>query len=222
MIKKIIKKILNKLGIYRPLAFKTSQQYWVARYKRGGNSGAGSYHRLAEFKADVINKFIKDNNVSTVIEFGCGDGNQLRYFNIPLYVGYDVSLVAVKLCTKIFQKDKNKTFKLLDKEIDETADLTLSLDVIFHLIEDKVFTEYMERLFNSSERFVIIYASNYNKQINVNGQTSHVRHRKFTEWIDKYAANFKLIEYIPNKYPFKEDEPDITSFADFYIFQKQN
>ncbi|MDR0754739.1 MAG: class I SAM-dependent methyltransferase [Prevotellaceae bacterium] len=221
MIKKIIKKILKKAGIYNPLVFTTSQQYWIARYKKGGNSGSGSYNRLAVFKAEVINKFIKENNISTVIEFGCGDGNQLRYFNFPSYTGYDISPMAVKRCANIFKNDKSKTFKLLSDKICETADLVLSLDVIFHLVEDITFMGYMERLFHSSKKFVIIYASNYDKQIIINGQASHVRHRKFTEWIDENATNFKLIEHIPNKYPFKEDEPDITSFADFYIFEKQ-
>lgn len=109
-----------------------------------------------------------------------------------------------------------------DDEVHETANLTLSLDVIYHLVEDVTFTEYMERLFHSSEKFVIIYASNYDKQVMVYGKISHVRHRKFTDWIDQNATNFKLIAHIPNKYPSTESEPDMTSFADFYIFQKQS
>ncbi|MDR1583599.1 MAG: class I SAM-dependent methyltransferase [Prevotellaceae bacterium] len=221
MIKKIIKKLLKKAGIYPPHYFKTSQQYWVARYKRGGNSGAGSYHHLAEFKAAVVNKFIKENKVSTVIEFGCGDGNQLKYFDIPFYVGYDISPVAVKHCRKIFCKDKTKTFEMLSESAGSTADLTLSLDVIYHLVEDTTFMAYMERLFRASEKFVIIYASNYDKQVIINGRPSHVRHRKFTEWVDTYAPEFGLVEHIPNKYPFKQEEPNSTSFADFYIFRKQ-
>jgi hypothetical protein len=212
---------LKKAGLYKPAVFITSQQYRIERYEKGGNSGSGSYNRLAEFKAEVINKFIKENGVSKVIEFGCGDGNQLKYFDILSYIGYDISPMAVEHCANIFKNDKSKTFKSLSEKICETADLVLSLDVIFHLVEDITFMGYMERLFHSSKKFVIIYASNYDKQIIVNGQTSHVRHRKFTEWIDENATDFKLIEHIPNKYPFRKDEPDITSFADFYIFEKQ-
>ncbi|MDR0602854.1 MAG: class I SAM-dependent methyltransferase [Bacteroidales bacterium] len=220
---KIIKNILKKTGIYRPSYFTATHKYWEDRYKKGGNSGAGSYNRLAEFKAEVINEFIKRKNISTVIEFGCGDGNQLKYFDIPLYIGYDISPTVVECCTKIFENDKSKTFKVLCNNVYETADLSLSLDVIFHLVEDTTFMEYMERLFRASEKFVIIYASNYyDKQVMVYEKISHVRHRKFTDWIDMYATDFKLIEHIPNKYPFNEHEPDITSFADFYIFQKQN
>jgi hypothetical protein len=84
-----------------------------------------------------------------------------------------------------------------------------------------MFADYMTRLFSASEKFVIIYSSNYDKQVLVYGKISHVRHRKFTDWINEYAKNFKLIKHVPNKYPFKNDEPDATSFADFYIYQKQ-
>jgi len=41
--------------------------YWENRYKNNGNSGAGSYGRLAEFKAEIINKFIADKNINSVI-----------------------------------------------------------------------------------------------------------------------------------------------------------
>src|SRR5687768_6622655 len=61
-------------SIIAGLSFLNSNQYWDDRYLIGGNSGAGSYDRLAQFKADVLNKFAYDRDVSSVIEFGCGDG----------------------------------------------------------------------------------------------------------------------------------------------------
>jgi len=214
-----LRKIRDK--ITKPLIFGNSGQYWEDRYKRGGNSGAGSYDRLAEFKAEIINKFVKDKNISTVIEFGCGDGNQLKYFDFPSYTGYDVSEQAVEMCKKIFEKDKTKKFKLLGNKINETADLTLSLDVIYHLVEDEVYTKYMETLFGSSKKFVIIYSSNYDKEIILKRRISHVKHREFTLWIEKNASGFTLIEHIPNRYPLKKNDPT-TTFADFYIFEKQD
>lgn len=68
-----------------------SSEYWERRYAAGHNSGAGSYGALAEFKADVINRFVARNSVQTVIEFGCGDGAQLELADYRHYVGYDVS-----------------------------------------------------------------------------------------------------------------------------------
>ena len=48
----------------------SSADYWEARYRDGGNSGAGSYGRLALFKARFLNDFVRSENVQSVIEFG--------------------------------------------------------------------------------------------------------------------------------------------------------
>jgi hypothetical protein len=56
-----------------------TQTIWENRYKANGNSGAGSYGVLCEYKAKFINKFIIDNNCKNVIEFGSGDGNQMSW-----------------------------------------------------------------------------------------------------------------------------------------------
>ena len=55
----------------------SSDQLWEKRYAKGGNSGAGSYGKLAVYKAKVLNEFIEENKneVNSVVEFGCGDGN---------------------------------------------------------------------------------------------------------------------------------------------------
>lgn len=194
-----------------------SKKYWIGRYKSGGTSGSGSYNKLAEFKADVINNFIKENQIKTVIEYGCGDGNQLKYSDYPSYIGFDISPKVIIDCKRIFSNDNTKQFKLMDEYNLETADLTLSLDVIYHLIEDRVFHKYMERLFDSSDKFVIIYSSNRDIQSEI--QASHIKHRKFTDWIKKNKPKWKLIKFINNKYPYKENCKE-WSCADFYIYKK--
>jgi hypothetical protein len=63
--------------------FKGSSNYWNRRYKDGGNSGPGSYDRLAEFKADFLNRFVGENRITSVVEYGCGDGAQLSLARYP-------------------------------------------------------------------------------------------------------------------------------------------
>jgi len=197
-----------------------SERYWKKRYLFGGNSGLGSYGKLASFKAAVINKFVEENKIETVIEYGCGDGNQLRLAHYPSYIGFDVSLDAVLLCRTIFSEDDAKLFKLMGEYSFETADLTLSLDVIFHLLEDEVFDQYMQRLFNSSNRFVIIYSSNTDEQ--KMAMCEWVKHRKFTDWADNNMPEWELARFIPNKYQFiKYGEDSTSSFSDFYIYIKR-
>jgi SAM-dependent methyltransferase len=158
-----------------------------------------------------------ENGIASVIEYGCGDGNQLNLAQYPKYTGFDVSPEAVSMCLNSFSNDANKTFKLMEKYDGETAELTLSLDVIYHLVEDGVFVEYMNSLFDSSKRFVIIYSSNTDE--NPEGTAAHVRHRNFSKWLTDNKKEWKLMKHIPNKYPFNGDTKS-GSFADFYIYSK--
>lgn len=210
----LVRKILNKPRI----EFKTSPEYWDLRYKAKGNSGAGSYGRLAEFKAEVINAFVAEKNVQSVIEFGCGDGNQLNLASYKRYIGVDVSTTAIQICQAQFSGDPTKTFFHSDQYRSEKAELALSLDVIYHLVEDEIFEKYMTDLFGAAERHVIIYATNSDDDVH---NAAHVRHRRFTDWVEKNASDFKLMQHIPNRYPYSEADPDNTSFADFFIYERQ-
>src|SRR5665811_377643 len=123
----LAKAICSAVKINNP-TLRSSKDYWEQRYRNGGNSGAGSYDKLAIFKADVLNSFVEENHIETIIEYGCGDGNQLTLSQYPSYIGFDVSNKAIELCKKTFHNDKSKQFKLLSEHRGETAQLTLSLD----------------------------------------------------------------------------------------------
>lgn len=228
MLKEKIKTFLNGTPV-EPIARRTAHQvkqwfpsqfmsgdYWESRYVNEGNSGAGSYGRLAQYKAEVLNDFVAKHKVSSVIEFGSGDGNQLTLATYPSYIGVDVSQTAVSLCRTRFADDATMSFKTVSEYAGQKADLSLSLDVIYHLIEDTVFKSYMISLFDAAERFVIIYSSNKDEQV----LAPHVRHRKFSDWIDENRDDFRLRTHIPNRYPLDLDDPENTSFADFYIYEK--
>jgi len=128
-IKWILSKIKGKQKLF------SSSEYWQSRYEAKGTSGAGSYKHLAEFKAEILNAFVKENGITTVIEFGCGDGNQLLLSKYPKYVGYDVSKISVEICQNLFSNDPAKSFFMTKELQGEIAELSLSLDVIYHLVE---------------------------------------------------------------------------------------
>jgi len=196
--------------------FSTSANYWEDRYRHGGNSGAGSYNRLALFKAAVLNDFVAANEIHSVIEFGSGDGAQLELAKYPDYVGIDVAQSAIELSRRKFADNPSIRFLHTSDLTDcHRAELALSLDVIYHIVEDVAYDAYMKQLFDAATKFVIIYSSNEDKP----GPTPHIRHRQFTRWVEANRADFKLIVKIPNAYPHSEKDPDNTSFADFYIFE---
>ena len=210
-------------SIYRKLkrgsraSFSTSDRYWEERYRSGGNSGAGSYNRLAQFKAEFLNRFVADHAIESVIEFGSGDGAQLRLAAYPRYIGVDVSETVLADTRQAFAANPAFSFLHLGEVTPETrAELSLSLDVIYHLIEDATFATYMANLFDAAQKYVIVYASNFDS----GWSAPHVRHRKFTDWIEANRPDFALVEHVANRYPYDEADPDNTSFADFYVFRK--
>jgi len=206
----------------RQVIFPGSQNYWRKRYAMGGNSGKGSYRKSAEFKAEILNKFVCDNQINSVTEFGCGDGNQLTYADYPQYLGLDITEHAVKRCTALFANDQSKRFSLYDPDEIETnqenfaAELVLSLDVIFHLVEDEVYRKYLENVFNSSKKFVVIYSSD--EEVNRLLHSRHVRHRKFTRDVAEWFPAWELKEVIENRKPQSQPGGKEPSF-DFFIYQ---
>ena len=212
--------IVRKLVSKPKIEFDNSSNYWEQRYSSKGNSGAGSYGRLAEFKASVINKFVAENKINSVVEFGCGDGNQLTLAKYSSYIGIDVSETAIQFCKEKFKKDATKNFFISADAQDVNAELSMSLDVIYHLIEDEIYNDYMTKLFNSSKLYVCIYSSNYDDHFAEGAE--HVRHREFTRWVQQNASDFQLLSEVKNIYPYDVNDPNNTSLADFFFFKRED
>jgi SAM-dependent methyltransferase len=206
-------------AVHLSLAYVTallpSQLYWPVRYRLGGISGPGSLGRMAEFKARVLNTFVAENGIRSVIEFGCGNGDQLSLAKYPAYRGFDISNAALERCRARFSDDDTKTFRHLSEYRDDAADLALSLDVIFHLVEDAVYERHMRLLFQSATRFVIIYSSDYE----LPEWRYQIRHRKHSAWVAANRGNWHLAKVIPNQFSHVEGRSD-TSFCNFYIYSR--
>lgn len=212
---RLAQRIKRELNLRR---FRGSTDYWENRYAASGTSGEGSYNQLAHFKAEILNAFVLENHIQNVIEWGSGDGNQAGLFQFPAYTGFDVSDTALAKCRARYKDDPTKQFKAVKVYAGEQAELAISLDVVYHLVEDAVFEAYMRQLFGSATRYVIVYASNTDD--NSDNHAPHVRHRHFTGWVEEHVPDWQLIQHIPNRYPYNGDYTQ-TSFADFYIFQKK-
>jgi SAM-dependent methyltransferase len=218
MIKDLVRPLpgVRRLSLLRQrVDFAGSTSFWEKNYKSGELSGPGSYGALAGGKAEFLNAFVRDNSVLSIIEFGCGDGNQLSLARYPRYVGLDVSRTAILLCKRRFLSDPGKSFFLYDGEafVDRVglfgSDLAMSLDVVYHLVEDAVFETYMAQLFATGQRYVIVYSSN----IEMPGTAPHVRHRHFTLWVEKNCPKWRLANVTrgPNEEPGR---------ADFFVYKR--
>lgn len=170
----------------------SSADYWERRYLKGETSGEGSYNKSAKVKAEYINAVVKRHNIESVNDFGHGDGNQLFYIKgFDSYTGYDVSSAARKKCMERFTDRDKYTF--IDSPSDfEVADLAISLDVIYHLVEDDVYHDYLKTLFSIGD-IILIYSTNKE----VRGTNRHVRHRNITSYINDHFPDFKLEDTTP-------------------------
>jgi SAM-dependent methyltransferase len=199
-------------------AFEGSGSYWEKRYVAGGNSGPGSYGDFAIFKAKILNEFVAAENVQSVIEFGCGDGHQLSLARYPRYLGIDVSGAAIAKCRVLFAGDSSKAFRTMQNYTNDRADAVLSLDVIYHLVEDAAFEKYMTSIFDCAQRWVVIYSSNFDGLDETLAE--HVRHRKFTNWVTTNRPQWYCANVIKNEFPFRGDF-QTGSHADFYFFARR-
>lgn len=221
MIKKIIRALNNRrlrFIKYKPFRRFDYARYWESVYHLGvdeGHSGCGSYGKLADFKAEIVNAFVAQNNIQTVVEFGCGDGNNLKFMNYPNYIGLDVSATTVKRCQQLFSEDLTKSFDIYHplhqspKEL--KADLVVCLDVLYHVVAEKDFVKTLDDIFQTAQKLVILYTSvsefDYKTDI-------HVKHRHIYAYIEKYS-DFEILQFIAQRYP------ELSS-ADFIILKHKN
>lgn len=201
--------------IWLTLTMRSSAGYWERRYRLGLTSGSGSEGPRAQYKAEVLNAFVAERGIQRVVEFGCGDGQQLALATYPHYLGLDVSPQAIELCRLRFASLPARSFLRYDPDHAVNlggflqADLTLSLDVVYHLVEDRVYEAHLRDLFGVSSRHVVIYASNREA-----GATHrHVRHRRFVDDVVRLYPEFRLTRHLPNPHAGE-------SFAEFHFFER--
>jgi len=167
------------------------------RYARGGNSGGGSFGTNAEYKANVVNKIIQLEKVESVLEFGCGDGNQLTLFNFDYYTGLDISQTAISRCESMYTNHSKKKFLRIipgqDLQINK-HDAVISLEVLMHITNENDFKWTLDQIFKFSAGIVIIQIPilplvRYKKG-------SHERYRNILPYLAKYLGEFDLVSLL--------------------------
>lgn len=202
------------LVYFRRLRYPGSRLYWEQRYARGGNSGAGSSGLLAAYKAAVVNRFVETQGITSILELGCGDGTQLRLAQYPDYLGLDISPSAVAHCQAVFAEDSRKKFAVYEpdqfKPGDFQADMALSMEVIFHLTEEKIYHLYLQHLFACARRWVVIFSSNADDS--AQSSFPHFKQRRF---LPDIPPGWTLQQQLANPHA-------AISVSEFFIFEKTN
>ncbi len=171
----------------------TPSGYWERRYRDGRSSGAGSEGQTAIDKAEYVNHFIQSLDVESVIDWGVGDGTVLDGITRGVrYLGLDVSETIVDRLRRRYASAPLWDFEQVTEHYDAPYDLhelSLSMDVLFHLVDDRHYWAYLNNLFGHASRYVIIYSTNYGPE----RTARHVLRRRFTPDIASSFPDWELL-----------------------------
>jgi trans-aconitate methyltransferase len=184
----------------------------------GRGSGDGSRGHLAEYKSMFLRDFVEAHNINYYLEYGCGDSYNLaitsEYCPDLQIVGLDVAPKAIEMCKQKLPQHEFYLVEEFDKTPPAKNSLVTSLDILYHLVEDEVYNDYMKRLVEFNAEYIIIYSPDFNND----KYAEHVRARKFTD-NKRLQEKYKLILHHPNDYSTRHYADG--SFSDFFVFIKR-
>ncbi len=122
-----------------------------------GGSGDGSFAQNTVAYRRKLSQIIKQKDIKTIVDIGCGDWQIMSLVDIPEnknYTGYDVANFVIEKNKSQYTKE-NVFFKLYDGDFSkvESADLCIIKDVLQHLDNSRIlsFIEHMSKF-----RYVLI------------------------------------------------------------------
>jgi hypothetical protein len=196
------------------LNFTLSRDHRERRYRAGRIPGTGSYGGLVCFRAEVMNAFVTERGIESVVGCGCGDDAQLSLANYPRYLGRDISPTVIERRRKRLQSRREKAFALAGTTDHGVHDLAASSDIILYLVKHETFHQDLETLFGSSRRS----AFSYSRSSEMPEPEPHIGHRAFSRWAKPKRPQRRPLSTIKNRYPYAPSDPDQTFLSDFYTY----
>jgi len=204
--------MLEKIRKKNPLV---GEKYWDNRYRTGGNSGSGSISRNRDWKWEIIKKYCNDLN--NIIDVGCGDLLFWEGKDCKNYLGIDISPFVIQK-NKELRKNWQFICDSADIQQDIKAKIVFCFDVLFHIMDERVYKKILENLTYYSEDLIFVYTWKQNpfsdKKLIKNCFLSYVMHGKIIRAIKILFVKKLTTDFYYQKY---------RDFLDYlYIFNKNN
>jgi 2-polyprenyl-3-methyl-5-hydroxy-6-metoxy-1,4-benzoquinol methylase len=152
---------------------------WGKDQNGNGTSGSGLTVESAMEYIVFLNKFIRTNNIKTIVDIGCGDWGVMKYIDLTEvdYLGLDVVPFVIQN-NKTKYSSSHVNFALADciHDLLPKADLLLCKDVLNHIPNKEVFKiikqfeNYRHILVTSDVEATSL--TSHNKDINMGGWRS--------------------------------------------------
>jgi glutaredoxin-related protein len=161
---------------------------------RDSKSGTGSEGNFAEEKIILIQDIIKEYNIQSIIDIGCGDLNWMKIILEKTKINY----TGIDLVESLLNDNKKKApehcFEILDFNKIYKADLLIIFDVFGHQLHNEVI-EMINYINKLDVKYVLVTNRINNETLYYNINKSRhegINIEKYNEWnkplIKKYKA----------------------------------
>jgi SAM-dependent methyltransferase len=143
----------------------------------GFGSGHGSLPKYTKSYRAMLEMFIKNNNISSVVDFGCGDWqfSSLVNWQGTKYLGYDI-VESVIENNKLKYEKENINFRLTPSDLSKAkaADLLIVKDVLQHLSKEDI-DNFAKKVLPKYKYALITNCVEPTKDLNANVLTGEFR-----------------------------------------------
>jgi len=150
-------------------------EYWNERFKLRKNVGWGSHPKSNWYKQkkDAVRRVLDKDNVLKVLDICCGDCKFIA--ELPQFQNNSIEYVGIEptksIYNQITKEFPDKTFlnitipELIKTTMNEEFDLIICYDMLFHLVDDKLYDDFIKWMFNRKTKFVIVSYSDVPEKI---------------------------------------------------------
>lgn len=195
-----------------------SARYWRSRHERSGQI-LGGWEAADDWKVELLNVLTRKHHIASVVDYGCGDGRIGARLVAPVYTGVDVAPAALD---RARAARPDAEFRLLHPDAVPPvipADMAISTDVVYHLVEDARYDDHLRALFGSARHVVVIVSSDEELQV-----VEHVRHRRVVDDVLARFPGWRLRATVPPP-PAWQCSPLLPipgkSFARAFVFTRR-
>lgn len=190
------------------------KNYWNKRYSSGRTSGGGSEGQEGLWKVEKVIKTARKYKAHSILDFGCGDG-QIAYQLLSKltrveYLGLDISQYIIE---KNLERAKGlKKVNFLHQDLSssfevEKHDMSICLDVLFHLSSQNKHNKVIANFFDSFKKVGILSCWNDSILKKYNGSfAEHTFYRKLI---------------IPKRFSFERIVIPMEPCKDLYIITRK-
>ena len=158
LLRRIVRKVHRTTSEYFQRKRFKNKDFWNDRYSTNmeKGSGPGSRGDILEFKSRLISEHMKNHDVRSILDLGCGDIEILKDLQIERYLGVDISDVIVTRNQNIKPNWQFVCSDIGQVSIDSDFDMTLCLDVLIHQKHRSDYESIATKVFEVNSPVIVV------------------------------------------------------------------